>query len=833
MNIWLRKLSIVCVLCGLAAGCKQQLFLNKDCYDDAHSQLLNVLESNGPAPIQPSAIANAPLPADVTNPERKIFNLTLQEALTLAMENGNTGGSPNTGNQNFDDQIVIGAPFLNQPEKLRVLSMGPAIQNNALEVQLARYDPMFGITTSATVTDELSQSLQSFQNGQSAAFDVGLMKPLPTGGTAGIVWDTTYRYFTQPPVGFGVLNPTYNTRLALHFEQPLWQNYGTYINQLLGRHPNVTGDGLGQVGVANAGALLGATSARLGTVGAGLGSNVGSGIGTGTGGGILLQRLTFDQSRAEFERQVQTLLLNVEVAYWRLYQAYGQLYSNEEVLRIAHRAWMINDAKFKAGTIGPKDYYPVRGQFEEFRGERVKALANVIERERVLRALIGLPVEDGFRIVPVTPPTLAPYVPDWTAAVNEAMVQRPELIMFRDELLKTQYHVDVYKNFMKPQLNFFANYAAVGTGTRLDGNGTFQQAAGGEVFDNNAFRQMADTRFNDFNLGLSFIYPLGFRPESANLRTARLQLAQAYMRLKDQEERVTRSLAFQWQEIAKWYQIIETTRNERKAYADSVEARFKEFAAGKTTIADFLLEAQRRLATAQVKEFEAISEYNNALIRFQWAKGNMLRHNNILVQEGPLPNCALESAVKNERERTRAFVLRNPRPDPIEAPARLVGNTAFLDENAILAGPPVDGKPVNGTGNGNTVIPPDVGGAGTVPLPSTPLPSSTLTPAFRPAPSDMPGVPVSMPDQPSATPASTPAPTPTVNPIGSTAVPDLNFRQTDPNVVNRGMRPSTPPVATPIANPSFTAPEPINNVPVKLPATLPPMPPLVPGMPTP
>jgi hypothetical protein len=41
----------------------------------------------------------------------------------------------------------------------------------------------------------------------------------------------------------------------------------------------------------------------------------------------------------------------------------------------------------------------------------------------------GLPVEDGFRLVPITAPTLSPYQPNWEASVNDALQYRPELVL--------------------------------------------------------------------------------------------------------------------------------------------------------------------------------------------------------------------------------------------------------------------------------------------------------------------------------------------------------------------------------------------------------------------
>ena len=54
-------------------------------------------------------------------------------------------------------------------------------------------------------------------------------------------------------------------------------------------------------------------------------------------------------------------------------------------------------------------------------------------RERQLRGLLNLPIEDGTRLVPVDEPVLAAYQPDWHAAENEALALRPELVLARED----------------------------------------------------------------------------------------------------------------------------------------------------------------------------------------------------------------------------------------------------------------------------------------------------------------------------------------------------------------------------------------------------------------
>jgi outer membrane protein TolC len=646
--------------CSLTTGCRQQLFLAEEDFNKAMTGALPANFEHHPldAIAPPSGVS--PTPADVNRPDRPPRYMTLQEAIAIALENGNTS-SRQPGFGKVDDTLAAGVVdrLQNQSENIRVLSLFPAISQAAIENQLARYDAQWVTSMNWTTTDALQQGLQSFNNGSAAAFATSFLKAMPWGGTANISFLTDYRLLTNPPTGlFGVLNPQYTSRLVFGIDAPLWRDYGTEINQLLARHP-----------------AAGAFSPVPGQHAGAFASHQNNLVPFGAAPeGILIARVRHEQQKAEFERHLNAMILNVEAAYWQLYQAYGQLYSFEEVFRISHRAWMINKAKYDVGTKGPVDYFPVEGQYHEFRGERLGSLANVIEAERNLRGLMNLPVEDGTRIVPVTPPTLAAFQPNYDAAVRDAMIYRPELALARENLRVSHYQLIVQKNNLKPELRGSAQYSPVGFGNRLDGAGTFIDGTG-TPRTQNAFRSLATDHFNDWSIGLILNVPLGYRAEMANVRAARLSLAQAYYFLKDQEEKTQRVVAQNFQDLSRWYNQIEARRDERRAYAQLVEARFKEFLAGKVTPAEFLLDAQRRLASAQVKEYEAIAQYNITLAKLEWSKGTLMHHNNVFISEGPLPEFMEKRAVEHEHERTKAHVLRY-RPEPVTHPgqcAQVVG----------------------------------------------------------------------------------------------------------------------------------------------------------------
>ncbi len=659
---WLARTLSVLVCVGLAAGCGQQCFLSKEVFCQSQANLLPASMETDPTAVAHPLTSPENAPPDVNYPDRPPRPMSLEEAIAIALESGTASSRTGIGQGVVDDTLLTftpGTTSLNNQgvDRIRVLALNPALQSAAMEASLARFDAIWSTSMNWTTTDNLVQGLQSFNNGQSAAFQSTVAKQFATGGVANVSFLTNYTDLTSPPTGtFKVLNPQYTTQLQLGFEQPLWRYFGSEINSLTPRSVSILGSAM----PTQAAAAYNAQQAIV------------SGFTTNFPiEGILVSRLRFDQNRAEFERNVHVLVLNTEVAYWKLYQAYGNLYSNEEVMRIAHKAWMINKAKFDAGTIGPANYYPVLAQYEEFRGNRYQSLGQVIEAERSLRGILGLQIEDGTRIVPITAPTLTPYQPDWEAALQDALNLRPELVLARENVRYQQYQLAIQKNLLKPDLRFFANYIPTGFGTSLQGAGQFISGTGAPV-TSNSLQSLASDHFNNWTVGLNMNLPIGFRFEAAAVRNSRLSLVQSYYLLRDQEDRAKRVLAQQYQKIAEWHQRIGATRSERIAYQESVKARFSEFAAGKTTIADFLLDAQRRLAAAAIKEYEAITEYNNSLARFEQAKGTILKFNNVHIAEGPLPQCAQVRAVEHERERSKAIVLKE-RPDPLLQPARLAG----------------------------------------------------------------------------------------------------------------------------------------------------------------
>ena len=151
--------------------------------------------------------------------------------------------------------------------------------------------------------------------------------------------------------------------------------------------------------------------------------------------------------------------------------------------------------------------------------------------------------------------------------------------------------------------------------------------------------------------------PIGYRNAYANVRISKLNLARDYENLTEGEKKITFALARAYQGIFVNYDSIKVLRAQREAFGEQVKANFQEFQAGKIT-PDLLLEAQRFFAQALQQEYQAIRDYNNSLAVFELVKGTIAQHDNVVIAEGPLPQCASDRAVEHQRRRSEALEAR-------------------------------------------------------------------------------------------------------------------------------------------------------------------------------
>jgi beta-lactamase regulating signal transducer with metallopeptidase domain len=101
----------------------------------------------------------------------------------------------------------------------------------------------------------------------------------------------------------------------------------------------------------------------------------------------------------------------------------------------------------------------------------------------------------------------------------------------------------------------------------------------------------------------------------------------------DQELELVHVLTNSLRDLDRNYQVSRTTFNRRVAAAKQVEAVKAAYEAGTATL-DMLLDAQRRLADAEIAYYRALVDYNVAILQVHFRKGSLLEYSGILLTEG-------------------------------------------------------------------------------------------------------------------------------------------------------------------------------------------------------
>jgi outer membrane protein TolC len=554
----------------------------------------------------------------VASPQDPARPISLAECLALALENGRTGeffdaaGSERRTSVTGTGHTVAAA---DSSDSVRVFAYDPALLATETQQSLARFDTIWDWGFNWTRTDRRSQSLNPSPTDElilkdkldAVGFRTTLLKPLPTGGVAGVTFSTDYAFQDAlPPSQF--VNPGYRPLAGLIFEQPLLRGAGVPINQILDTHPG---------GYRNPFQ----TSARV--------------------PGILLARIGHAKSQLEFERRIHELVFKVEEAYWGLYCAYWELYSRDNGMKQAHKAWLSAKSKQAAGGLSEADVAMIEEQYHFFRTQRLEAMgrgtggrAGVLEAERRLRYLIGLPAEDGNRLVPTDLPDFVPFDADWDFAWHEAMLYRPELRQIQEDIKAARLLYVKAADLLKPDLRFYSKYDVNGLGNTFG----------------NSFQDLFRTGRSEWELGLHMQLPIGFREGWAEVARARLQIAQRLALLHDQEAKLIFSLQRSYRDLVQFREEMQTRHSQQEAAARQLKARLQKWTSGGVESIDLILRAQRNWVDAVRDEQIAICNYKVALSDYERQKGTILRARQIMIADGRLPSCVKPGASSQIRD---------------------------------------------------------------------------------------------------------------------------------------------------------------------------------------
>ncbi len=606
-------------------------------------------------------------PRTTENPEAdEVWHLTLQEAIRIGLDNSEVVRIISLGAQGipvggFEPTALNTGAGAGVASSLGATTLSsvydPAIQETAISTALAVFDANF--TTSLLWGHNASPVNNSISAGvasvgpkyplifiqDNATFQSTLQKRAATGAVLQIQENVSYLYSNSPS---NTYPSAYTANTQLSITQP----------------------------------LLGGTAQNP----SGLEANRAN---------IVIARLNADASVWNFKASIMASVRSIEQQYWALSQQQIALWSRETAVRLGEEILRRERAELEVGRATQADVAEAEQQLENFKLALVTATSDVITTERQLRNILGLPPADSRRIVPDTEPTDARLEPDWETSLAQMLAFQPDIVQQQLLVRLTELQLLLARNQLLPQLNLNALYQFNGLGHELDqalstSTGTALTALNPQVTAKQhvaglAAQPQSYRDFDQWQVGLTFSMPIGFRAPLANVRQQQYQLLRQRAFLQQIVHQTTHSLARFFLEVDANYKQFRTAQRLRAAAQLRLEAQRAFYEEGRITI-DRLLDAVSQYANAIAQEAQYKTSYNTSIAALEEAKGTLLAYDNIAVAEGPSPRKAYIQAQDQRAGHGQFHVPLDGsyRPMPINGPPL---------PDSVTPNPPPDSDP--------------------------------------------------------------------------------------------------------------------------------------------
>ncbi len=584
-------------------------------------------------------VNDPPAPFTISNSKAlEPWDLCLADAVRIALENGKVMRS--LGVRLFITPNTARTQITQTPE---VLTQQPTAAVTVYEPALFESDPIFGVEGALSAFDaQFTSSLLWDKNDRPqnlnpafslisnrvfqqdlGTFQSGITKTTSTGAEFGVFSNTIYNSNNNVQQQTG---SDWTQNIELQFKQPLLQGAGSLYNRIAGPFDPLRGIG---------------TYLQY--------------------DGVVIARIRTDIRLADFEAGVRNFVSDVENAYWELYFAYRNLEATKTGRNAALQTWKEVHAKYVVGARGGEadKEAQAREQYFFFRSSLETALADLYRAENRLRYMMGLAATDGRLIRPVDEPTDAKVLFDWCEIHAEGLTRSVELRQQKWRIKQREMECIASKNLLLPRLDVSGRYRFLGLGQELiqqPGDAYNPTVNNDSIRGTDAFSTLAAGDFQEWELGLNFSMPIGFRQPLAAVRNAQLNLARERSILQDQELEVSHQLADAIRDVDTNYTLAQTNFNRRVAAEQQVQAVQAAYEAGTVTL-DLLLEAQRRRSDAETAYYRSLTDYNKAIMLVHFRKGSLLEYNGVYLAEGPWPAKAYFDAKRRARARDAGLYL--------------------------------------------------------------------------------------------------------------------------------------------------------------------------------
>ena len=325
-------------------------------------------------------------------------------------------------------------------------------------------------------------------------------------------------------------------------------------------------------------------------------------------------RLDTEISQYELRAVSETLLADVESAYWDYALSQRQIEIVEESLKLSRQQMSETEAMIQVGTMAESELVAVQAEVASQQQGLINSKSTLeSSRLRLLRLLN--PKGENFwdrQISQVHPPELPEIELDVVAThVALALRMRPEINEAKLGIQKKDLEIVRTKNGLLPQLDIFIRLGKTGYADSFS----------------SALRNIDEDGY-DVRVGFELEYPILNRSAIALHQRATLKQDQAEKAMTNLNQLVELEVRNAYIEVNRTKEQVSAGAATRKLQVEKLRIEIEKFRVGRSTNF-FVSQAQRDLLQSRISEVKTVVDYLKALINLYRFEGSLLERRGI------------------------------------------------------------------------------------------------------------------------------------------------------------------------------------------------------------
>ncbi len=232
---------------------------------------------------------------------------------------------------------------------------------------------------------------------------------------------------------------------------------------------------------------------------------------------ILIAQRNLKQARANFQGEVNDVILQIVANYWNVVLARENLTVQKKSLEEAEKSYDRDKKALSLGALPPLDIYRSQSQVATRRVGVIQAEYSLKQAEDQFRRGVGADLDPAIRVLDLDltdrpEPTGELPSTDIATALTRALANRPELDRVHEQLASDELSVRLAHNNLKPDLELSGFYA----GNGVAGNSPVSGNTG--VY--NSLSQVFHFTYPAYGASLSLTLPIKNHSGEANLADA-------------------------------------------------------------------------------------------------------------------------------------------------------------------------------------------------------------------------------------------------------------------------------------------------------------------------